>query len=624
MLISAASSFVRPSYGQPDRLNRSEIEQKLRLAMVYEESHDLQSALRVYGELYHQDSTNEAVFDGFSRTLIGAKRYADALQITKSRLLVDKGLDVVLQSARLTAMLNDREEALRQFKEAEESLNATECSALFPVVYAMMDVSYNQDAIALLDKMRKLGPGEDADLCSSQIASLYLRLGDYGRAGGELLTLVRQNEGNVGMVEQRLAQYTTDSVSRTAVLGALEKQILSTDQTSGTIRLLAWVYGEEKDYRKALEATLRVDQMADPARNGTAGFELIQFGDRARNEGALDVAVDAYDEAIKRLKAAGNSRQDYYIAQAELGSLRTREALVTSKESTPAEITDLLTRYETYGATGAPSEFTSEAYFHAGDIAFHQAFDLDRATKDLENALNRSSMGSPRANDAAFMLVDVAIAGENFPLAENRLKTILSRFAGQAQRPGELNLRMHVLYDRALIDYYQGNFDSAAAKLDLVAEQASSDYANDAIQLQGLLVENNTPAGQAALRLYAKAGLAAQSKKFEEARAAYQSIVETQSSAPLADDAALKAVDMLVRLGKPEEAVRSLETMQEKMAMSPMIDQAIFREAEIVERSLHDKARAQRLYEDLLARFSNSALAPEARERARHLRGDVF
>jgi TolA-binding protein len=157
-----------------------------------------------------------------------------------------------------------------------------------------------------------------------------------------------------------------------------------------------------------------------------------------------------------------------------------------------------------------------------------------------------------------------------------------------------------------------------------VADEASGDFANDAIQLLGLLTENNNPAGQAALRLYAKAGLAAQSSKFEEARSAYQSIVESQTSAPLADDAAIKAAEMLVLLGRPADAVHSLEVMQEKMPSSPMLDAALFREAEIVERTLHDKQRAQRLYEDLLARFSNSTYAAEARERARKLRGDVF
>jgi tetratricopeptide (TPR) repeat protein len=626
LLVGVAALCVgipRAGQAQPERLNRSEWDQKIRLAMVYEETHDLQNALRLYEELYRSDSTNSTVFDGYSRTLIASKRYADAERITRSRLTFDSSIDILLQSARLTAMLNDREGALRQFHDAEISLNAKDCSDLFPIVYAMMDVSYNQDALALLDKMRKLGGG-DQDVCSSQIAGLYLRLGDYDRASAELLTLVKQNEGNVGSVEQRLAQYTTDSVSRTAVLSALERQIQSSPQSPGSLRLLAWLYGELKDYRKALAATLRVDELADPARRGNAGFELMQFADRARNEGALEVAVTAYDEAIKRLKAAGNSRQDYYIAQAELGALRTREAFVASRPSTKEEVADLLARYETYAQSSAPQELVAEAYARAGDVAFHKAFDLDRATKNYENALKRARAGSDRSIDAAFSLVDIALAGENFTLAEQRIAALTRNFAGVAQRPQELNMRMHALYDRALIDYYQGNFDSAAAKLQTVADEASGDFANDAIQLLGLLTENNNPAGQAALRLYAKAGLAAQSSKFEEARSAYQSIVESQTSAPLADDAAIKAAEMLVLLGRPADAVHSLEVMQEKMPSSPMLDAALFREAEIVERTLHDKQRAQRLYEDLLARFSNSTYAAEARERARKLRGDVF
>src|SRR6476469_5248866 len=105
--------------------------------------------------------------------------------------------------------------------------------------------------------------GEESEICSSQIAGLYLRLGEYERASGEFIQLLKAGEGNVGMVQQRLAQYMTDSLSRTTILRALEGEITTTEQTPATYRLLTWIYTEQKDYAKALETTLKLDNMSD-------------------------------------------------------------------------------------------------------------------------------------------------------------------------------------------------------------------------------------------------------------------------------------------------------------------------------------------------------------------------
>jgi outer membrane protein assembly factor BamD (BamD/ComL family) len=155
-------------------------------------------------------------------------------------------------------------------------------------------------------------------------------------------------------------------------------------------------------------------------------------------------------------------------------------------------------------------------------------------------------------------------------------------------------------------------------------EEPASDYANDAIQLAGVLDESNKPAHLAALKLFAQAQLAELKRNYAEAQTDYQSIVDGSPRSPLADDAALKLADVLVHVGKPELALQTLETMQEKMTSSPLLDQAAFRAAEIVERELHDPKRAQKMYEDFLVRFQRSNFDGDARERARRLRGDVF
>jgi tetratricopeptide (TPR) repeat protein len=134
------------------RLTPSEFAIQLRLAEAYEEKRDATDAARIYAELYAIDSNDENVFDGYTRSLITLKRYEDAEKIVNQRLRTDESLDVLLLSARLEAWMNKRPEALAAFLKAEQDVNAKDCAALFPIVYAMMDVSYNQDALDLLDR----------------------------------------------------------------------------------------------------------------------------------------------------------------------------------------------------------------------------------------------------------------------------------------------------------------------------------------------------------------------------------------------------------------------------------------------------------------------------------------
>src|SRR5581483_2631023 len=189
-------------------------------------------------------------------------------------------------------------------------------------------------------------------------------------------------------------------------------------------------------------------------------------------------------------------------------------------------------------------------------------------------------------------------------LAAQRLAKIDAMLAN-AHSPNEKDIRDHIIYERALGAYYQLKFDTATTLLGEVSSDASSDDANDAISLAGIIQESNNPSGIAGLQHFALGALDEEAHDYPAAEAAYRSIIDSEMNAPLADDATLRHAQVLVKLGHPEAAVQELDSMQTKMLTSPLLDVAAFREAEIVEQDLHDKTRAEKLYEDFLARYPN-------------------
>lgn len=611
---------------QAPKMSSTEYLQKLRYAQIYEEQRDATNAARLYGELYTVNPNDVSVFEGYIRALVSLRQYDDAERIINQRLKVDASLDMLLLSAKIEAWRNNRSASLDEFHKAEQKVNAKDCASLFPIVYAMMDVSYNQDALELLDQMRKTS-SSDNELCSSQIAGLYLRLGQFDRASKEFIQILKAGEGNVNMVEQRLAEYLTDSLSRQTVLGALEREVISADDpeqggpTRANLRLLAWLYGEEKDYSKALATIIQLDDI-NKGQQTNEGPELLQFADRARSEGALEVAAKAYAEASRRLKA--NNIEGYYTAQAELGALKTWESYFANAPTKKDSIATLVLQYEDFAANSGIIELGTDALLHAGNLSYSVLFDLPRATKDYQVVISHSHTGfNDATREAWFRLVDIAYANQDFALASSRLQQIEDiTTSSRVQNPQDLH--DHMLYERALGFYYQAKFDTAATLLNEVASDAASDYSNDAIQLSGIIETGNTPTTLHALTLFATANLDDHAHRYNEAESAYRAIIDSELNSQLSDQAALHSAQTLVALGRPNDAVRELDSMQVKMIASPLLDVAAFREAEITEQDLHDKARAQKLYEDFLQRYPNSTFLAEARNRARKLRGDAF
>jgi len=619
----ASLAIAQPA---PQKMDPVQFASQLRLAHVYEETRDYQNAIRIYEELYKEEPDNYDVFHGLAQGYLYQRQYTELEGILQHYLEKNQNdLDILLLLGRTEAKLGKKSEAVDVFQKAIAAApsRSPKCYAILPVANAMIDVALNDEA---LDLLKGINLDDDNDgACGPQVANLYMRLAEYSQAVKLYLDLLDKGETNLSYVQQRFAQFTSDSVARKTILTALQEQLSDAKPGIASLQLLSWMYSEQKDYENALSIIIQLDDLSAKERGLNKGFEILNFAERARNEGALATAVKAYDLAIGRIKANPNTQKsNFYLAQAEIGGLKTNEKYLSTKQITTSdEYKTLIGKFEDYGNQAQQIEFVLEAFLHAGNLSFDKLFDLDRATRDYEAVISRSRGFSDRLRDAYFGLVEVAFAKGDLTLAEKRIESIESVLMKRS-RTQDAEIMRHALYERALLDFYHGDIDSAQAKLLTVIQTPESDYANDAIQLSALIAENIKLINQPALKIYAKAQLAEEQHDYNAALAAYQSIVETQSFAPLADDAALRAAEVQLELGKTEEALRTLEVMQEKMQSSTILDQAAFRAAEITEEFLHDKVKAQRMYEEFLEKYPKSPLTTDARDRARRLRGDVF
>jgi hypothetical protein len=80
---------------------------------------------------------------------------------------------------------------------------------------------------------------------------------------------------------------------------------------------------------------------------------------------------------------------------------------------------------------------------------------------------------------------------------------------------------------------------------------------------------------------------------------------------------------MMVRLGRPAEAVALLDSVVSTYKADVLRDRAAFRVGEIYMNELGNKRKALESYEHFLTLFPTSLYAEEARKRVRSLREDA-
>ncbi|MEP7234536.1 MAG: hypothetical protein ABI778_04495, partial [Ignavibacteriota bacterium] len=398
------------------------------LARVYEETRDLGSAIRVYSELHHARPQAADVSEALFRCLYSLKRYGEADTLLAERLVVEpKSFELYLNIARVKSKLNEKPAAIAAFSNALKFASEnTFYQNSVTVSQVMLESGYQEEALQTLIGQRD--HADQPELFTDQIGGLYFRLGKYSDGVKEYLAMLRNNPQTLSLVEGRIAQFTADSLVRRQIIKEVTSHIEMEDAAGAELRLLAWSYGELKDYRHALSIYLKLDD-AD-VRNSSAsagGYELYTFANRIRSEGALDVAVKAYAEAVKRFRvgAGKDPQRKAFVAMAELGALLTKEDFLRQMPEPPRDsLIAVVAELRKFAQDQPMPDLTIEALLHAGEISFRLLNDFATAQLIYENILARSPGYTEKTRDAYFALEELALAQGDLQLASIRLEVI--------------------------------------------------------------------------------------------------------------------------------------------------------------------------------------------------------
>jgi len=180
-------------------------------------------------------------------------------------------------------------------------------------------------------------------------------------------------------------------------------------------------------------------------------------------------------------------------------------------------------------------------------------------------------------------------------------------------------------FRNARLSYFRGDFEWAQSQFDVLKASTSRLIANDALDLSVFIMDNlGLDTSALALQAYADAELLVFQNKFEDAFAKLDELKTNFPGHELEDDIVYLKADIYGKLRRYDEAVAAYQSILDNYPESIRLDNSLWKLAGLYENQLGDKEKAKELYETLFIDYSGSILAVEARKKYRELRGDAL
>mgnify|MGYP001615168854 CR=1 FL=1 len=590
---------------------------KFRLAQSFEQAGESDRACRLYEDLVNSDSSNYLYFDGLRRCYEQLKNYDAAIALSIRRL-GHQPIDINTMATLGGIYYKSGDEARADSVWDEIIVRVPGSVVAYRIVASVQSENRLFDkAIRTYLRGRK-ETGEPA-LFVGELSSLYSLMMNYADATREYIMMLSLNEHQLDFIESRLSMFT----SRAEGLGAATKmteEVLSRQSKSVVLhRLLLWLYMEGKRFDRAFDLARNLEESIN-----SNGAEMLLFAEHAFKEKAYDVAAKAYRFSIEKYPAMPQ------LPPARYGYARAMEEISAASDTVniPKPAANVLPSETQPGHHGAialflslareypNSEISAQCLYRVGLIRYRRYFDLDGALQVLDSVL---TLPAARQLVPAILetVAEINVAQGKLDKASMRYASVLS---SQIAGPGQ---KTHAQFRMAEIQYFQCNFDSAAALLQRITHTLSADESNDALLLLHFIKENQSGFAEA-LKEYARAELLSRQKKFSEAIAVLTSTIQTFPDSPLVDDALIQKAELSIAVKQYSGAVLSYQKLLADYPKSILRDKAQFGLGELYQMQLKDKEKAIQAYEEVLAAYPHSLLVEEARTRIRMLRGDAL
>ena len=595
-----------------------------RAAKQHERAGDYEAAVVIYEALYEAWPKNGQYFNALKGAYMTLGRYDDLIE------LIEEGLTRRRGDMRLRAELGDAYYKSGRVDEAQATWDEIIAShpknpRAYKSVAAMMIQNRLFDQATLVYQMAQEKVREPGTFML-ELAALHVSRMSYAAAAEEYVSYLVLDSHNYERVKRALARLPVDSTVAAAVLRVLRNRANEVPVKHPVHRLVADYQFKNRLFSEALAAY----EVLDSTENAH-GKDLFKIGEQLKQEGELELARRAFEKVLDREPARTLTLRTLFSLAETQEELERREGTklayftepITFKatEGEPIRVpeqpsyTRSIALYDSLAQLQPRSVLAGQARLRIGEILFERLQDYDGAIAAFRSA--SGAQRAPEIHDIAMLrIADVYLARGELVAAE-------AQYRRMAATSSEASLRDWAHFSLARLAFYEGEFDSASARLDRFIRSVKTDneLLNNALELRLLLEEhqNRGQADEEALKLFARAELSARQRKLAEATALFEEVARKMPEFAVADDALLRAAELWTRMGRYDEALAVLEALSSQYPESPYQDEVLVRTGEIYEYGLNDPSLALYYYERLLEEHPKSLFVEAVRTKIRTL-----
>jgi cellulose synthase operon protein C len=600
-------------YAQP----RSTTEIKFKLGQSYEQSGDLEQAVKLYGEAFSKDSSNNVIYDALKRVQIKLKMYPEVILLMEYWLKNHQNdISTIAQLGSAYVSASNEKKGMDIWEKAIEKNKKNE--NFYRIISGAATQSRLFDyAITLLRRGRNaIG---NPIIFTNDIARLYAVVLNYGSATREYLDLLKADPGQLGYVQMSIGTFTERADGLLASTQAVEEAVKSDSDNIQYLQLLTWLYMEGNKYDLAYDVYKFLDNKLN-----AKGLELFSFSERAAREKSYDIAKKSIEELIKTYPNAS------YISQAKfrLGAILEESAdtvgllPVFGSENPFSDTSNRSARYhpslDVYKQIVAQypgTELAAHSLLRIAYIQKEKSSSVENAGITLETIIKDYGKFIPIVIDARLILGDVYTIQNDLARAADECNTILNTKGVSPVIRDAASLRL------AKNDYYNLNFQSAIDKLTILTSNSSSDAANDALSLK-LFISEAKSQSEDGLKEFVRAELFRVQKRDSESFQLLKTIAKKFTAPAIQEQALMSMGDIQSTRHNYTEALGAFDSLIIRFPESILVEQAILKVGLLQECGVKNKILAIDAYQNLLLKFPNSIYSNEARRRIRELRGD--
>ena len=591
----------KPKNNQSAQTSRQVDEQ---LAYMFLNDKEYDKAADIYQQLY----VNRGYYHYFSQyveCLILLDKLDEAEKELKSFIKTDNTTNKWKSNVALAYVFLRKNEKDKSDKILKKLINELpEDKNLFnQIANGMRAKDFNEFAIMLYD--RGSGVSSMNYKFFMEKAQTYQTMMNFEKATENYLLHLEESPDDYDVVKSRMSfmlRYNIDDSVIDDMRFVLLKKAQDNMNNEIFAELLVWFALQMKDYEIALDQEIALDR-----RFGDREYDIIYLAKIARDNEQYDIAIKAYDYLVRK------AQEGAYYEEAVVGLIEVQyQNVVSSKSGETAEFySEFEKRIEKECLELNISDKTAPILIIRADILAFRLNEIEKAIEILENALNLN-LTKLNKSRLKMKLADIYLFKEEVWEA-----TLLYSQVDKSMK--EEPIGHEARFKNAQLRYYIGEFDWALAVLNILKSATSKLIANDAMTLS-LMITDNLEYDTVALQRLAKADFYIYQKRYELANQMLDSVNVYNPNEVSMPCLLMRKAQMAFDNNDYEMADSLYKRVYQGYADSYIADEALLKDAILLEKFLDRKEEAMECYAKLIDDYASSVYVAQARNAYRRIR----